>query len=429
MNETRYLYLKKIIIIILWVFGLSVFAYKYAYIPSTYEGIDYSKHWYAAVDLVNGVNPYQGEGKKLYHGFVYPLACGYPYFFLAFIEYDTSVRVWDIINLFYCIGGFLILAFFFRPEREKMRLDRFQGTTRKVLELLEEQWPLVMLLMVASFQPLHNVVGAANIDPLNFFVSILFAALFLKGKDTAAGLVFAFFCLVKVAPIFLFLPLIAIRAWRVVITAGIALTIYGLFLLISGLWRWEIYIYTDVLPGLPVHWRHISFSVHRFVAEFLLPARFLEFEAYQRVIFWLNAAIMSIYAPLTALWFFMKNRNPLLYLAFGYFMVLLFTPLLELNHVVWVAPAIFIQMREVILGRVHETSIVPLMLGWAMLLAIKTLYDMPVLLGVANFPLYTIQTAILIYVIIVSGIVAYQKKPEIAEAEETTLEVSGQTSP
>jgi len=178
-------------------------------------------------------------------------------------------------------------------------------------------------------------------------------------------------------------------------------------LVATGMWRVELTLYTEVLPRLPVECRALSFSVHRTAADFILPDLFADGEMYKRLIFGLNAVMMVAYLAVTAWWMRRGAHKADEYLAFGFFMVLLFTPLLEINHLLWVTSAIILQLRGWLDGRIGPRGFAALAVGWGLFMALETLLAIP---GQWKLPLqgYWLQTAALVYMTTVSGVVAFR---------------------
>ncbi|MEQ8819914.1 MAG: glycosyltransferase 87 family protein [Sumerlaeia bacterium] len=401
--------------------GLSLYSFirHFIVIPVTTLGVDYKKHWMAADAILRGVTPYQGE--ELYLGFNYPLLTGFIFLYLRAFPYEVSELPWDIGNALFVMAGYLLLAFGLWPKNAKRSAET--GLDGWVLNFLIRYWPLFTFVIISHFQPLHRVMIAANIDPFNFFLACGLAVCFVQRKEKLAGIFLIFLSLVKIAPVLLWVPVAGCRRWKVLVTMFSGLTLYLVFLLVSGFWRWEIFLYQETLPRIPFYWQDISLSIHKFAALHLLPHALEDEHLYRHLVLGINIAIALPYMALIAWWSLRKKAgNHALMLAFGMPMVLIFTPLLEINHFVWAAPAMFLQLREWIFGRLSMRLFAALGLAWGGVMAMETLAQLPLYFSLP-FHNITFQVIWLVLLALISGVAAFR-----GDAPETSTPSADQAA-
>ncbi|MDK2972210.1 MAG: hypothetical protein PWP23_1965 [Candidatus Sumerlaeota bacterium] len=377
--------------------------------PLSSPSADYGKHWYAAVAILHGESPYKGP--DLYLGFNYPMLTGFLFLHLAAFSLDVGETVWEITNFLFVIAGALVLVWGFRPGGDE-RNEALEGTgvIPGLRSFLRRHWLTTVFLLVANYQPLHRVLIASNLEPLNMLLGAMFVAFAARRRDTAAGITLTVFALTKLAPVFILIPLVAMRRWRIVFASLGAFAVYGLFLLVTGYWRTELFLYTDVVPRIPFTYMDLSCSLHRFAASVLDPAILENEEAYKGLVFKLNVVMMLVYLGIVALWMRLKHRDPLVFLAWGCFMVLPFTPLLEINHFVWVTGAVFLQLHAWRTGRMSDIGFVMCVACWVGIMNLAWVLSLPRALGL-NIPTFYPQTFILVVVLALSGAVAFMRVP------------------
>lgn len=408
---------EKAFLVAAWALIAVLFVWHGLWFPLASPAADYDKHWFAAVAMLEGRSPYIGP--DLYLAFNYPLLAGFLFLHLAAFTRATGETVWEITNFLFAIGGTAALAWGLMPLAiGATDASDAPPLVRQARRFLRRHWITVTFLLVANYQPLHRVLVASNIEPLNMLLGSLFVALVVRRKDTAAGIVLTLFALTKLAPVFILIPLVAMRRWRVVAASLGAFAVYGLLLLVTGLWRVEMFLYTDVIPRIPFTYQDLSCSIHRFVASVLEPAILQDEPAYKQLVFWLNAAMMLAYLGMVGAWMRLRDRDPLLLLAWGCFMVLLFTPLLEVNHFVWSAGAMFLQLHAWREGRLRDVPFVLCVFGWTLVMNLKWLLTLARHID-RDMPMFYVQTVALLFVLAVSGIAAFSRLPAGAREEPT----------
>lgn len=380
--------------------GLWHVIYYWIIIPIRVTGVDFPKHWYGAHNILAGQSPYIGE---MY--LAYPFFAGFIHLWLVLVPLEIAELPWDILNILLCLGGYGLIAWLYRPPQDNTLGDARQWVQR--------YWAVLCLAIVSLSDAIHTILLSANIDPINFFLSVAFTGLFLKKKDTASGIVLAALVLVKIAPIFLLLPVLAMSRWRIASACTGTLIVYALFLLVSGYWKQEIYLYQDVLPMLPWRWMVISKSIHRFLGETVFPGVLGSEAAYKQFCVVVNIIILAVYTPLLSWLFFTRSRrSESAALAFGYAMVLIIGPLLQENHLCWAVPALFIHLRLWASGKLPDVLSVILVVNWGLMLSFRTLAGIPAKLHLDIEPLMLVQTPVIILFCIVSGVAAFWTPPE-----------------
>ncbi|MEI7771886.1 MAG: glycosyltransferase family 87 protein [Chloroflexales bacterium] len=102
------------------------------------------------------------------------------------------------------------------------------GTTAVLLLRRAPSWPIAAgILMLFNFRPATDTIAFGQVDVALLFVAALVLLAALRGRDSLAGALIAFFALIKLYPALLFGFFLAQRRWRVIggaILAGLACT-------------------------------------------------------------------------------------------------------------------------------------------------------------------------------------------------------------
>lgn len=402
-------------ILIGFLYGLVIFICLtvYLYQPLRIHGVDYTKHWEALREFMHGRSPYVGG---LYMGFNYPLFTLIPSLYLYWVDVQTGETLWDIANFLYVILGALIAALLIRPIplRQETPGEELHPKARVIRFTAAQYWTILSLLTVALYQPLQAVCYAGNIDPLSFVLLMAATALAIRKKDTPAGILFAAGALVKLAPIFLIPALLAARKRKMAVAALATLLSYALLLLVTGLWKVEAFLYTDVLHRIPFFWKHISHSPHYLVCRWIFPSALNDEALFRQIVLAVNVFLLAGYLVVCLVYFLRKRPAPLDgILSYGFFMLLLLTPLLEINHYVWIAPGMFLQLRAWTQGRLSHAWLPFLAVGWIGILFMK---DYLMVLGWFRPDVFHhwVQTAFALYATTVAGLAAFHFQPEEA---------------
>ncbi len=356
-----------------WLFSLllilaSAFFYQdIAHRAFATPGVDYPKHWDAAQALLGGENPYD-SGEP--YSFNYPLFVGFSFLHLALLPRKEAEVLWDAGNVMCILAGMLLLAFALKPEQPSGE-DGAHPARAKVRRFLVDYWPPLVLLLAAEFRPLHVIVHSGNLDASIFFYSCLFAVLFWKGRAVASGFVLGLFTLNKLVPVFFVAPLVIMRRWKALAGFAAVIAAYALFLLLSGWWKVEADLYRDVLPGVGHYWIHISHSPHRMTAELLNPSVLETPSGYSHWALGWNVFYGFVYLGMAALWHWRGGRNQKAFFVFSYVMLLMFSPLLEINHFSWVLPAFFLTVLLWIRGEIRDGWFSAVMVAWSLIPVVK----------------------------------------------------------
>jgi hypothetical protein len=372
------------------------------YMPITQPNADYLKHWEAAKAVLAGRTPYFGA-PDLYLGFNYPLFTAYLFSYLGFLQFEASRIVWIIGNSLFAIGGAVIAAKWLRPSApvqsagEPVMLWRLRSATW-------HNWAIICLLLTINFQPLLYCFQPANIDPVQYFILMIFAAAFVCRRDYLAGTMLGIAALVKVAPVLLLIPALAVRRWRLSGSFLIALAAYAVILLLTGKWRMEAFLYQDVLQKIGFHYLNISYSTHKILAEIFHPGALADRLAYNHWVFQINLFLLMVMIAVCAYWYLYVRRQVEHLFGFGMLMIILMSPLLEYHHFVWAAPALFFQIRGWAQGSVSNRAILICIFAWVILFFVRIANDF--MAPVFSFPYMCFAPAAGVLLAVISAAIA-----------------------
>lgn len=370
-----------------WLIVILLVAHHWAYLPWVTHAADFPKHWMGAVRLLRGENPYLGE---LY--LAYPLATGYAHLYLAAFDVKTAERIWQVCGFFLFVGGGALLALGLprgvRAGAGSPHEVRFQY-------YLRAYWPLVVALLLASSDSLKRVIIAGNVDIWTFFGCALFVWALARGRDMLAGGALACVILIKVAPVFLVPALVVMGRWRAAATCLGCLAAYAVLILVTGVWKVEMDLYTHVLPDLPHYWQGLSASTHR-AAALLFFDHILEDPAkYNRWIMFVNVFFVAAYGAVSLAWWRASSpRNPALFLCFSALLMLNLSPLLEVTHICWILPTAVWMLWEYASDRVGGPWVLAALVAWSLVLSIDVVALMNSSVWDVGIPV--IQNAILL---------------------------------
>ncbi len=215
-------------------------------------GVDFMVYHGAARMFLNGENPYLRQetlpGPMTYP--VFGLLWCVPFALLPLSVADTA---WDLFQLALLGGTVALLMFGYRPRPGGEDAGEFlrPGCSREPLVSeadLHRYWPLIVPLLVATFTPACLEFVPGNIQQLNLFLVTLLGVALLRGRETLAGGVLAALCGIKVLPVVLFPALWVVGKRRTLAVCGAALAGYGVLLLATGWWRYEVDLFTRLMP-------------------------------------------------------------------------------------------------------------------------------------------------------------------------------------
>jgi hypothetical protein len=215
-------------------------------------GVDFMVYHGAARMFLNGENPYLHQealpGPMTYP--VFGLLWCVPFAWLPLSMADTA---WDLFQLALLGGTVALLIFGYRPRPggEDAGVFLRPGCSREPFlpeSDLHRFWPLIVPLLVATFTPACLEFVPGNIQQLNLFLVTLLGVALLRGRETLAGVVLAALCGIKVLPVVLFPALWVAGKRRTLAVCGVALAGYGMLLLATGWWRYEVDLFTRLMP-------------------------------------------------------------------------------------------------------------------------------------------------------------------------------------
>lgn len=314
-------------------------------------GVDFPKHYAAALEILRGSSPFDGD---LYLGFNYPLFTGWLYLFLAPFSLETAGLAWDVCNTLLVLGALVLVIFCYRPGVA----DSPDAGGRAICRY----WHSVAAFAFAIFAPIFLEIRDGNIEPLNLFLLMALGAALLHGRDRTGGVLLAMLCLVKVLPVF-FLPVLYLGGKRRAVYAClVCLAGYGVLLLATGWWRWEWFLFSQTLPQAGYHYRGLSNSLVALAGRYWAPAVWDSPEAFRvatmaiagsigcaclAVLAFRKARLQHAQSPGTmSVRFFhaiLENAAyPFLWrdaLGLASLTIVLISPLLEYQHLIWAMPA------------------------------------------------------------------------------------------
>lgn len=354
----------------LWADFVFKFAWFVLWVPMMGPNADYDKHWYAAIEILNGRSPYVGD---LYLGFNYPLFTGWLFIWLPAFSLKTSELIWESLNALYLVGGAALVVEVLRP-----RLDALPGAPKAlavVHAFVRRHWFTVIFAITINFHPLIQGYMPANIDPFLFGLFVAFGVAFARGRDTTAGILLAALCLVKLTPVLLLVPLAAARKWRVLAWSCGLLALYGVVLLVTGLWRTELYLYQEVLPRIGFRYIGISASTNRVIAMLFVPSALETEAAYRLLTNIVVAALAGIFLLINGAYFLQRRTGALHILSLGLVAQVLMTPLFEFHHMVWIAPVMYFHLWLWMEGRMGHVPFLVSVGVWVGITVIRILND------------------------------------------------------
>lgn len=352
--------------VLLWGYVAFILGKHGIYRPLTQTGVDYPKHWLAARAILDGENNYTGN-YWLWLGFNYPQWSALISFWIACFDIGTAEIVWKMIGLGLIVACWWIAWRCFRPEAAAEGEAPLQigETRRSAAEAMRRDWPLTCAVMVALFAPAGaSSLFLGQIEPMNAFLVMAFVGALLIEKEGLAGVYWAMLCLIKMIPVFLIVPIILWRRWRILKTWAIFMAVYAIVLVVTGRLQYEWFFVTEAAGKIPFRWRGISVALPRAIMLLFFPGEWRDDELhYMRFMNTGMVILCGLYvAAIAAIrrggWSFLRS------LEVAIMFIPLLSPLLENHHFAWTLPVFFLQVRRWIRGEMTAGVAFVLVLGW-----------------------------------------------------------------
>lgn len=353
----------------LWAYVAAVLGKYGIYKPMTQHGVDFTKHWYAAHAILEGVTPYEGK-PHLWLGYNYPQWTALVTFWLAYLDIKTAEILWKSIGLLLVVACWWIAWRVFKPDLSGAPGLSAQSDFRiQLTRAMHGHWALTTAVLVAAFAP----AGASSLhigqsDPINAFLAMALVAALLTGRERLGGVYWAMLCLVKSVPVFLILPVLFWRRWRMLQGWLFFMAGYALMLLITGRLMHEWFFVSDVTPLIPFRWRGISVAIPRAILLAFFPESWHDtpaiYETFIKAGMLITLAAMALIVYMArrrGLGFLRVLETSLLFLPF-------LTPLLENHHFVWVMPVLFLHLQRWLRGDFSLSMTAVLVVGWAVVM-------------------------------------------------------------
>jgi len=323
-------------------------------------GVDFRVYYGAARAFIDGGNPYACSATSI---IPYPMFSVVLCSWMGYIDEFRALLLWTWIRTGFVLGAYLIIIYGLRPT----------GAKTETMQFIQRHWTIPACLICASFDCLFWGYPFGNIQPIVFFLTCLFFALALKGKDKTAGCVLAMLCLIKITPVFLVPALFFIRHRGVLTGWTVAMTIYSAVLIVTGWWRWELYLASHILPALGHALVGCSVSVPIYIGQAFFPD-VLSNPRLFNLVSKINLVVVfgaSIAAYSIA---YFRRVNPDwrdIFTTASYTMVLM-SPAIEPFHFAYLAPALALLISGYIEGRHSTRYFITSMIYWAAFLAYPT---------------------------------------------------------
>lgn len=406
--------LRRFLLLIIWAEIVFNLVHHGLHVPLASHSADFAKHWAAARSLLDGSNPFLGE-----HYFSYPLLTAYLFLYLGLFTHDEAKVLWVTGNVIMSAAAALIVALFYRPG-PAVRERATSETIARLHRVLRRDWFTAAFFITFNFQPLIDAFLPLNVDPLNFLLSTAFVAAVLHHRERLAGVLLTVFVLVKLLPLTVVAAAFVARRWRLLQAFLVSIAAYLAFLGLTGLWRFEMDLFTKVLSGLSFKFIWISNSIHVVLARLFAPGMLQDLDLFQRWSGTITLLLGGGYVAALALWWRRPRPEPLSLYLFALAAGVTLTPLLELHHFLWVAPALFVQLRLWAEGRLSPFLAGACLASWLGLNAIRIVADYGIV-PAGVFPVYWLTPIPLLGVLGTTACMAFtpcERGPQDRESRE-----------
>ncbi len=344
-----------------WIFVIFMILKMGVYRPFSDHGVDYPKHWLAARVLFEGGNPYIGQ--ELWLGFNYPQATAFAYFWLGFVDMQTGEKLfkgWMGVLLFSC---WLMAWKYYRPRDVSMAV--LSPVLRRVHQACLDNWGLLTALAVCFYFPAWHALYLGNVDPTNAFLSMAMITFLIMGRDRPAGVAWALLSLVKMMPVFLIIPILIHRRWRMLQSFMLVMIIYFFVLLATGRLGYEWFFVKVSMPEIPFAWRDISMTPIRFILRALgLEESLYHDRHYYGLLTHASTIFFLACIGSLALWLHRRREDWLNVVEVTMLFIPVVSPLMEYYHFVWIMPAFLLQLRRWVAGQMRLSIGLWLLFGW-----------------------------------------------------------------
>jgi alpha-1,2-mannosyltransferase len=318
---------------------------KYLIYSVATPGIDFMIYHEGVQPFLHGQNPYLNQERL-------PAPMAYPIFgFLlcapfGLLPEKIAEILWDITQVAFFAATAWVLLVYYRPRLRKTGESASEGvasnsTPRISDDDLSFYWPVLAPLFLAVFTPAYMDLHVGNIQPLNLFLVTLLGGALLRGRQTLAGGALAALCVLKILPVVLIPALLLSGRRRTVAVAAVCFGLYGLLLLVTGWWRWEVELMTHLMPRFSlIAWeRGFATSLPSLAGKFLWPAILASADTFRLALRVVTLGLATAY--LAALWGGRRRyradwREGL---TLGLLTLVLMSPVIQYHHFVWAFPA------------------------------------------------------------------------------------------
>lgn len=350
---------------LVWGYVAYIFGRYGIYYPLKIYGVDYEKHWLAALAVLEGRTVYLGEQLTL--GFNYPQWSALVTFWLPWVDIDTGATVWLILSLIMLICCAWIGMRLLRPSGAPAGESLVPaGPLRTQVSLgLEKNWGTVSALLVAIFSPAAACsLFIGQIQPFNAFLAMALCGAIVLRRERLAGVYWAMLCLVKIMPVMLIVPFLFWKKRR--IFEGFLAFMAGYFLMLVALGRvgYEWYFVTEVIDKIGFHWRGISMSIPRIIVLYVMPEGWHDDPARYNLVTRVTLGFIAVlFVAFTAA--ARRRRWSLLRaMELGLLFTPLLSPLFESHHPAWALPVLFLHLRRWVRREMYTWTAFGLSIGW-----------------------------------------------------------------
>ncbi len=307
-------------------------------------GIDFMIYHEGVQPFLHGQNPYLNQERL-------PAPMAYPIFgFLlcapfGLLPEKTAEILWDITQVALFAATAWVLLVYYRPRLRKTGESGAEGvasnsTPRISDDDLSFYWPVLAPLFLAVFTPAYMDLHVGNIQPLNLFLVTLLGGALLHGRQTLAGGALAALCALKILPVVLIPALLLSGRRRTVAVAVVCFGLYGLLLLVTGWWRWEVELMTHLMPRFSlIAWeRGFATSLPSLAGKFLWPSLLASADTFRLALRVVTLGLATAY--LAAFWVGGRRYRADWQegLTLGLLTLVLMSPVIQYHHFVWAFP-------------------------------------------------------------------------------------------